>query len=419
MSFKTSKGRISLLGILFLASATTACTLPGYNLDDYGSTSPWYGPATNDPRYQSDEVPDEQQVKFHPEVYQITPALVLDQEPPPEKSLPPSLLETPQYDYKVGPGDVLNVVVFNHPELTNPSGTFPTPGSSNVSSSLSGITSGSPVSNGRLVNAEGDVYYPFVGEMHVAGLTLRQIREKISKGLSRVLRQPQVDVRVIQFRSHQVFIAGDIAKPCAVPITDLPLTVLRALEQCDSLGGNSSSNNDGRSPVSTIRLSRDGKIIPLNLVNIYESGKPVYLRDGDRLIVDRSASKIFIVGDFQTQAVAPFPAAGMTLNDAIAAGGGINLTTADPGGIYVIRGFVNKDLGPDGNIQTSVTPKIYHLDAKSVASLILADQFQLRPRDVVYAAPASLVSFNRALAQLTPSLNLLFQSFLIYDRQRR
>lgn len=394
-----------IAGASLALAGLAACSLPGYDLEDYGNKSPWYAPAKDDPRAQPDELPEEDQVGYEPELHQITPTLVLNQEPAPARTpLPQSLLEMPQREYTVGPGDVLNVVVFNHPELTNPTGT----------PSLTGPS----VASGRLVNADGEVFFPFVGELNVQGLTLKEIRQKLSEGLSRVIRDPQLDVRVTEFRSHQVYIAGDISTPCAVPITDLPLTVLSALQQCDSLqqGGN---NNAGRSPVSTLRLSRNGEIIPLNLVDIYESGELVYLQDGDRLIVDRSASRVFIVGDFQTQTVSPFPAAGMTLNDAIAEGGGLNLTTADAGEIYVIRGFIKNTLDADGNVQTSIRPKIFHLNAKSVAALILADQFQLLPRDVVYAAPASLVSLNRALAQIAPSLNLLLQNYLIYDRLDR
>jgi len=61
-------------------------------------------------------------------------------------------------------------------------------------------------------------------------------------------------------------------------------------------------------------------------------------------------------------------------------------------------------------------PNVYKLNMSDVGGLLLANQFQLKPRDVVFAAPASLVNFNRALSQITPSLNILLQSVLLYDR---
>jgi len=108
---------------------------------------------------------------------------------------------------------------------------------------------------------------------------------------------------------------------------------------------------------------------------------------------------------------------GMTLGDAIADAGGLNLGTADASSIYVIRGFMNPDPNGEGR-EITLRPRVFHLDAGSVNALVLANNFQLEPRDVVYAAPASMVNFNRALALLTPTLDQLFRSFLIYDRAR-
>ncbi|WP_353252921.1 polysaccharide biosynthesis/export family protein [Salinisphaera sp. PC39] len=366
-----------------------ACAMPGYEIEDAGSNSPWY--QGSDPRAR-----DEATVDYEPKVTKITPDMIADMKSDTGPAYPSDMPRSEEpFRYRVGPGDVLNVVVFNHPELTNPAG-----------------TSESSESSGRLVNADGMLYFPFVGEIDVAGLTLDEIRRKLAEGLSRVIRDPQVDVRVSQYRSQQVFITGDIPRPCSVPVTDLPLTILKAFDACSTLAG-----SEGAVGIQSVSLIRDGEAYPIDLNAMYRTGDLVHLRDGDRLIVDDGASRIFVVGEFEDQVAAPFSAGGMTLADAIAAGQGLNLETADPGAIYVIRGFVGQEPTPDGEVRTLRKPHIYHLNASSVDSLILADQFPLQPRDVVYAAPAGLVNFNRALSQITPSLNLLFQSYLIYDRR--
>ena len=382
---KPTPGRVfSVLGALLLIGG---CALPGYDLNDHGANSPWY---QSDPRA-------EQAIEYEPEFTRITPDTVLEMQAGEQQSPPPKIAGSnkPQ-QYKVGPGDVLNVIVFNHPELTNPAG-----------------TDEASASSGRLVSANGVVFFPFVGEINVDGLTIDQIRRKLSRGLSRVIRDPQIDVRVAQYRSQQVFITGDIPQPCSVPISDLPLTILKAFDACESLAG-----SDGAVGIQSVSLVRDGERHPIDLNAMYRSGNLVYLRDGDRLVVDDSASRVFIVGEFNNQVAAPLSAGGITLADAIAAGGGIRLDSADPGSIFVIRGFVAETQSADGGVRTLRKPHVFHLDASSVDSLILADQFPLQPRDVVYAAPASFVSFNRALGQLTPTLDVLFRSYLLYDRGR-
>jgi len=44
----------------------------------------------------------------------------------------------------------------------------------------------------------------------------------------------------------------------------------------------------------------------------------------------------------------------------------------------------------------------YHLDAQSPTRLIVADAMELRPNDILYVAEQPIVSFNRALATITP-----------------
>jgi polysaccharide export outer membrane protein len=164
-------------------------------------------------------------------------------------------------------------------------------------------------------------------------------------------------------------------------------------------------------------LLRNDKSYLINLSVLYRTGGgPVILQDGDRLIVDNRFNRVFVIGEFETQKAVSLSAGEMTLADAMAAVGGLDLDNADTGSIFVIRGNISTVV-KEGGISTVVSaPTVYHLDAKDVDALILADQFRLQPRDVVYAAPASLVNFNRALAQLTPSIDALFRTAVIYNQ---
>ena len=133
-------------------------------------------------------------------------------------------------------------------------------------------------------------------------------------------------------------------------------------------------------------------------------------------IIDDSANRIFMVGEFSKQTALPYSTGGMSLSDAMADAGGVNLGSANTSAIYVVRGFVDSQPARDGGVKTVLRPNIYKLDASDVSGLLLANQFELKPRDVVFAAPASLVNFNRALALILPSLNAFTQSYYLYDR---
>src|SRR5207248_11791159 len=85
--------------------------------------------------------------------------------------------------YTVAPYDVLQVTVWDHPELTVPTGQFR-----------------SPEENGNPVNADGTVYYPYVGILPVAGKTVAEIRNVLTTRLASVIQKPQLDVRIAAFR---------------------------------------------------------------------------------------------------------------------------------------------------------------------------------------------------------------------------
>lgn len=67
-----------------------------------------------------------------------------------------------------------------------------------------------------LVNDQGDINYPFLGELKVAGLTIAQLREQITAGLRpEYLLNPKVTVQVLEYRHF--FVNGEVQKPGGFP----------------------------------------------------------------------------------------------------------------------------------------------------------------------------------------------------------
>lgn len=116
--------------------------------------------------------------------------------------------------YHVGPYDILNVIVWDHPELTTVSTQLSTPGQS-----------------GLLVTDQGTVSFPFAGTIKVAGLTLPQIEQLIEQKISKYIRNPQLTVRVATFRSQEVQVLGEVGLQRTIPITDKPVTLFDALNE--------------------------------------------------------------------------------------------------------------------------------------------------------------------------------------------
>jgi polysaccharide export outer membrane protein len=286
------------------------------------------------------------------------------------------------YTYLVGAGDVLNITVWDHPELTIPQ---------------SGQRSASEA--GNVVHKDGAIFYPYVGKVPVVGRHVTEIREDITRGLGRYIKEPQVDVSVAAFRSQRVFVSGAVMEPSTVPVTNVPTTLLDALNAC----GGMAPDADWRSV--TLTSTRGGELIKetLDLSALYQRGvlsQNRLLGPNDVLHVPRNdALKVFVMGDVMKAGTQRIDRSGLTLAEALNNVGGINEATADAAGIFVLR----------ANDQASKLVDIYQLDASMGPMLVLSTQFRLEPMDIVYVTSAPIARWNKLLTQLTGSLSGIYQ----------
>ena len=140
-----------------------------------------------------------------------------------------------EYAYHVGPHDILSIVVWNHPEFTetgdNPRGTELENTQFHQHSTLT--------TSGYLVGSNGMIYFPLAGNIAVAGKTIEQIRSKLKAALSPYIRDPQIQVRVMGFRSQKVYVLGEVGKPGIISITDMPLSITDAISLAGGLSQDS------------------------------------------------------------------------------------------------------------------------------------------------------------------------------------
>ncbi|MBA3662183.1 MAG: polysaccharide biosynthesis/export family protein [Gammaproteobacteria bacterium] len=212
----------------------------------------------------------------------------------------------PAQTYYIGPYDILNVYVWGHPEFNVVTGVAPSEQGANAS--LNRTIS----PTGYLVNAQGKIFFPLIGYVDVEGKTVEQVRTNLIRLLSKYIRQPQLDVRVIGFRSKKIYVMGEVLHPGLQPLTDSPTSLIEAI----------------------------------NLA------------------------------------------------------GGMTPESADPTHIFVIRGNYS-------------CPKVYWLNAHSPATLLLAENFKLQPKDVVYIPAAGITLWNRAISQVLPTIQSVWFSYSV------
>ena len=284
-------------------------------------------------------------------------------------------------DYRIGAGDMLAIAVYGQADLVT---VGPQGGGAGMGGG-GGAASGA-VQAPRSVSTSGSVTLPLIGDIQAAGATLAELRSRLTAAYAKYVKQPYVELSIAGFRSQQVLITGEVGQPGPVAITDLPLRVADALRQAGGLRP--------EADLANAVLIRRQQRIPLDLGRLYVSGDSAFnprLRDGDVISVpDRQWQKVFLLGEVIQPRTYAMPYRGLTLGEVLAEAGGPNALSANAGEVYVVRAF-----GLD-------TAMVYQLDAREPQALLLADQFALRPRDVVFINPTGLARVGRLLGQVLP-----------------
>lgn len=364
-----------LLALLALGVVLSGCTVvPGMNMSN---SAGWFA-NNND---TNDSLSNKVKV-FH------IGASVLTQVDQTKPVNPPAILERQpkNYEYTVGPGDVLQITVWDHPELTIPAGSMR-----------------SSAESGNVVHNDGTIFYPYVGKIHVAGLQVTQIRQLITKRIAKYIQDPQVDVSVAAFRSQRVYVTGSVKQPGALPITNVPMHLLDAVNGAGGLNPDADWTN--------VTLSRDGKDYHLSLQALYQNGdakQNVLLMPGDVVHVARDDdNKVFVLGEVPKPQPVPISRDGLTLADALTSAGGFNQDTADASGVFVLR------KAPPGSKQLV---DVYQLNAQDATALVLADNFRLHRRDIVYVTAAPIALWNRVINNILPTFQTVYYGALSADR---
>lgn len=272
--------------------------------------------------------------------------------------------------YRVGVGDVLDIVVYDHPELTAPAGPNRT-----------------PLQSGLRVDADGAFYYPYVGKIEARGLTPDQIRANLMQRLDAYIKDPQVEVRVVGYNAQAVSVTGEVNSPQREALTDTPLTLLDAINGAGGL-------NEQADP-RAVMVRRGNRSYSVDLQAFLDQGisanNPV-LVNGDVVSVPRiQPQEAYLLGQIGKPGTIDLTHENVTLTQALTRVGGLNEGQADARGVFVFRA------SPQGI-------NVYQLVATNPAAFLTGTRFILHPQDVIYVTTAPLSKWNRLISNLLPSV---------------
>ena len=172
-------------------------------------------------------------------------------------------------DYIMCPGDVLQVVVYGHEDLSTPA---------NASNS-------SPY----VVRPDGKVSFPLIGDVDVTGKTVAQFREELASRFSQYLVTPSISVNVMKLGTTRVYVLGEIKRPGLYEL-EKSHKVIDALAKAEGF-----TEKSGKKNVFLVRAGST-EVEKLNINNFLTKGDQkgnVVLNEGDCLYLTSNHKILF------------------------------------------------------------------------------------------------------------------------------
>ena len=293
------------------------------------------------------------------------------------------------FDYRVGYGDSLEVSVWEAMPATLFGGSAPA-GYGAVS-----VGSGATVFPEMVVSRSGAIDVPFAGHVPVIGKSLESIQADIEARLTGKANQPQVVVRLLNNASASVTVVGEVEQSLRMPLT---ASGERLLDAVAAAGGVKQSADK-----ITLQVSRSGRVSAAPMADVIRSPtENIPLQPGDVITAQFQPLSLSVLGATGKNDELPFEASGISLSQALARAGGLDDARADAQGVFVFR-FEDKAALVDVISTTTTTrgvPVVYQLDLKNPAAFLLAQQFPMRDKDVLYVT-------NAPAAELQKFLNII------------
>ncbi|WP_235999912.1 polysaccharide biosynthesis/export family protein [Bradyrhizobium uaiense] len=250
------------------------------------------------------------------------------------------------------------------------------------------------------VDLNGNITVPYAGQVKANGRTPVDIQKDIVKAIGNRAIEPQVVVSLITQNTSLISVLGEVKTPARLTANAAGERILDLIARAGGLAGPGWE--------SWVTLERGGKraTVPFGAL-MYQPANNVWIHPGDTIYVYREP-QVFLAfgaftigGNFGGQAQFPFDMWKITMAQAMAKAGGLIDAQAEPAGVYVYRREPRElveRLGADCSKFTGpLVPVVYNADFRDPSGFFLASKFEMRDKDVLFAANAATVDTTKFL----------------------
>lgn len=310
----------------------------------------------------------------------FAPSAVVD--PP---AVDPSLLQRPTFEYRLGPGDVLDIEVL---------------GDVNTAST-------------SVVGPDGKIYFYLLPGIDVWGLTLPRAREPIVQEMQKLVREQQpVSLTLRKSESQRIWLLGRLNRPGIYSMAG-PMTLLEAISEAggpapaDAFAsmagpiGVSSTRGaaDEAADLSRAFIIRDGRMLRVDFNRLLREGdmsQNVYLQPNDFVYLPSATiGNVHVLGAVEAPRALEYVNQ-LTLVQAVSQAGGALRRHAHTSQVAIVRGSLTQ-------------PQVAVVDMNAILAGQSPD-IALEPQDIVFVphtpfgcSPATLISSSTPLSERSGS----------------
>ena len=277
----------------------------------------------------------------------------------------------------LGPGDTLNVTLFDMPDTAHTE--VP-------------------------IGPDGRISFLQAREIMAAGLTIDELRAKMDEALGKYYQNPRTIITPAAFHSKKYVVLGAVMNK-GVFTFDRPLTVIEALARAGGLQtGIYQRDTVELADLGHSFLVRNNQRVPVDFERLFERGdlsQNVPLEPDDFLyFAQASANEIYVLGQVTSPGVAAFLPRTSAMS-VIAARGGFT-REAFRSRVLVVRGSLNN-------------PQTFVVDAADILSAKKPD-FKLQSKDIIYVSKSPWVKAEQVLDTVATAF---IQGFVVNTTVRK
>jgi polysaccharide biosynthesis/export protein len=277
--------------------------------------------------------------------------------------------------YRLGPGDVIEIELFDEDQVSRST---------------------------AVLGPDGKIYYSILPGTMVWGMTLNETRQTLESGLTKYrISAPDITVNLKSVASKTAWVLGNVQTP-GVYLLNTPRTVLEAITLAGGVLAVPGAP-DGIVDLKRSFLMRDGKLLPVDIDGLLRNGdltQNVYLEPDDFLYLRSGITRnIYVLGAVASPMVVSYTDQ-MTLMAAIATTGG-TVPFAHLSQVAIVRGSLT-------------SPQIAVVDFKAITRGKAAD-INLEPGDIVHVPS---VPWKRAAMLVEGILNQFVRSIAVNEGYR-